>query len=41
MSYELIISRLPDDSSKIRHRGVGFVTVEDDADKAMLLGDTS
>ena len=41
MSFELIISCLPDDSSKIRHRGVGFVTVEDDADKAMLLGDTS
>ena len=41
MSFELIISCLPDDSSKIRHRVIGFVTVKDDAEKAMLLGDTS
>ena len=40
LSYELIISCLPDDYSKIRHRVVGFVTVEDDAEKALLLGDT-
>ena len=40
MSYELIISCLPDDYSKIQNRAIGFVMVKDDADKAMLLGDT-
>ena len=41
MSYELIISCLPDDNSKIRHDAKGFVTVKEDAEKALLLGDTS
>ena len=40
MSYELIISCLPDDITKIRHAVRGFVTVKEDADRALLLGDT-
>ena len=40
MSYELIISCRPDDNSKKRHVVGGFVKVKDDAEKALLLGDT-
>ena len=40
MSYELIVSCLPDYNSKIRHVVGGFVMVKDDAEKALLLGDT-